>query len=461
MTRLAWFIFPFLLMGIASTLPVPSFDGCSLWAWAAETRRYGNNGMDGRNGRDGQSGRAGRRQTTRAEGSPASFNLIGEDGQDGEDGNAGQSPICGYQPREVRYNLQAAHGSDGGNGGRGGDGGDGGSLTIHYSDQAALQQILVNAQGGRGGRGGRGGPGTAGCRCNSRYWDTQTCTGTPGQADYRCQTHRYYCQDGGYGSNGYPGPDGKNGENGQLALINQLEPLPPEAPSQTRSVRDFATQPVRLSRNLWASRQGAASLLAAGSIVNNTYSEYVGRVEGEVGLEWQAERPLHTVSAIAMTATIQENGELTAEFSDDLWAEYTTHRQADQMTVKVTHMVRASDATRLAWGGTESSNRNLTAVILDLAGESAYLNTQFRLRLKTTDGNPSDDRRLRYTTRYDEIISADLVSLDNNRFTIAMGRLPIDLGTFRQGTYARIELTAIRSLGINSAEQSISWEGRF
>ena len=103
---------------------------------------------------------------------------------------------------------------------------------------------------------------------------------------------------------------------------------------------------------------------------------------------------------------------------------------------------------------------NLKAVVLDLAGETAYLDTQFRLTLETSSGDPRGNRRLRYITRYDEIIPAELVNVDNNRFTLNVGRLPISQSHFSRGTQARITLTAIRSLGENSATQDLSWQGQ-
>jgi hypothetical protein len=443
-----------------STLPLPSLEGCSLLAWAAETRNYGSNGSDGRDGRSGRDGQTGRSQTVTVTGASAALNLAGTNGDDGERGEDGQRPRCSSQPRNVRYDLQAPDGGDGGDGGRGGSGGSGGNLMVYYQDRADLRLLMVNAGGGRGGRGGQAGLGAQGCQCDRRDWQVETCTGTPGQSNYSCRQERYVCRDGRYGSNGSTGRDGATGQDGQLRLVNQLDPLPRDTPSQTLPLRDFTSRPVALSRNLWETRTGANAMLAAGSIVNPTYQEYVGRVEGQVALDWQAQKPANLFSDVALTAEINESGQLTARFSDQLWVDYRSQRNADQMTLTINNVVRASDATRLAWGGTEGAGLNLKAVVLDLAGETAYLNTQFRLILETSNGDPRRDRRLRYVTRYDEIIPADLVHVDNNRFTLDVGRLPISQSHFSPGTQARITLTAIRSLGENSATQDISWQGQ-
>ncbi|NJL48938.1 MAG: collagen-like protein, partial [Leptolyngbyaceae cyanobacterium SM2_5_2] len=311
-----------------------------------------------------------------------------------------------------------------------------------------------------GGRGGRGGVGALGCRCRVSSWEVQTCTGTPGQADYRCQTSRYVCQDGYDGATGNVGQDGQPGRDGQLRLVNQLEPLQPENLVQTVPLPRLTAEPLWLSRNLWAPSAGANALLAPGSRVNDSYWEYTGRVEGAIRLDWQAARPLPSLAAASMTAAIQEDGGLSATFSDDIWAEYTTQRHGQAMTVIVTNAVRSQDATRLAWGGLQSNGPALKAIVLDLAGESAYLDTQFRVTLKTSTDDPRDDRRPRYTTVYEGTLTANQVTLASNRFELALGQLPLEGHTLRPGTYAILDITATRSLGANSAQQSLSWQGQ-
>lgn len=430
-------------------------------AWAQETRTYGSDGSDGRSGRSGRDGVAGSSQTTVVNGTPASVTLTGSDGEDGEAGENGYRPRCGGQPRNISYNLRAPDGGDGGNGGQGGNGGNGGDLTVYFGDRAALRQLSVDARGGRFGRGGRGGSGTLGCRCDRRNWEIQTCTGTPGQADYSCQNTRYTCRDGRSGSNGAFGRDGAPGANGQLWIVNQLEPLRPENPAIAVGLQALANQPVSLSRNLWAERSGANALLAPGSRVNDIYKEYTGRVEGTVSLNWQAPRPLGAFVGGDIRTEIQPDGSLVATFPDSLWADYTTSREGNQMVITVTNAVRTSDVTRLASGGVQGSGANLKVAVLDLASESAYLSTEFRLKLRTTRDDPRDNRRPRYVTVYDDVVPAELVSLTGNRFELALGQLPIDRGPLTRGTYAQLEITAVRSLGDNRAEQAISWQGQF
>ncbi|MFH7244569.1 MAG: collagen-like protein [Spirulina sp.] len=450
---------PTILIGGAVALSLPSLSGCSMIAWANETRLFGRHGEAGQEGRPGQDGQPGTAANVIADGNPANFMLSGTAGEQGEDGDAGYRPRCESQPRDVAHDLQAAHGGDGGSGGRGGDGGSGGNLTVYYRDLAQLQRLSVTSVGGPGGRGGRGGRGTLGCRCRVYRWERQTCTGTPGQSDYRCQTHRYRCRDGRDGAQGRPGPDGRAGEDGQLWLVNQLDPLQPENPSQSAQLTTFAAQPLALSRNLWETRSGANALLAIGSQVRDSYQVYTGRVAGTVRLNWQAARPISLFAAENVTAEIQPDGTLAATFSDDLWADYRTQTEGTGMTLTINRAARRQDVTRLAWGGTQGQGPNLRAVVLDLGGESAFVETQFRVTLRTTTDNLGDSRRPRYTTAYEGILPSEVVSLTNNRFELALGQLPIDARSLRPGTYAQLEITALRSLGNSAAEQVLSWQG--
>ncbi|MBD0335342.1 MAG: collagen-like protein [Cyanobacteria bacterium Co-bin13] len=447
------------LLSSAGAVPLGRWVQCAAPAWAFEVRSFGTDGSAGRSGRDGQDGRSGTSQSVTANGSPINLNLAGEDGSDGESGERGGQPSCGFQPRDVRYNLEAANGGSGGSGGRGGHGGEGGSLQVYYADPNALRQISVDARGGRGGRGGTGGQGVAGCWCDRSNWSVRTCTGTPGAPDYSCIDEHFSCRPGRSGSSGSFGRDGENGQPGQLRLVNQLDPLPPEVPSLTRPLADLVGRPVQLSKNLWDVRTGAAALLAPGSAVRDEYLAYRDRVEGAVQIDWQAPRALTTFATAGVTAAINEQGNLGLSFSEEVWIAAEPAQTDSLTTFTVTAAVRASDATRLAWGTSQGSGRDLALSVVDLGQESAYLNTQFWLTLRTSTDDPRDSRRPRYTVRYEGWVPEELITREGDRFVVALGRLPISQQALRSGTLAQVELRAVRSLADNSAEQNLSWQG--
>lgn len=333
-------------------------------------------------------------------------------------------------------------------------------MTLYYRNIADLRQIYVDAGGGRNGRGGQGGEGAPGCRCRYTDWTVETCTGTPGTAGYSCQTERFICRDGDFGSRGRAGRDGQPGQPGQLWLVNQDQPLLPDNPSQSLSLAALGSTPVAVSKNLWQQRGGALGLLAPGSVIANEYQEYVGRVEGQGQIVWDAPRSATAFATDTATMTIQDSGAIAFQFSPDLWLAGEIQVADALTTYRVTQAVRASEATQLSWGTLNGQGLQLTIAVLDLAAVSDYVDTQFQIRLRTADGDPNRDRRVRYITRYEGPVAENLVSRNHNRFEVALGRIPGVSGSdIRRGNYAEIELTMVRSLGGNSTSHTLSWRG--
>ena len=445
-------------MALATTAPLSRPPLPTASAIASETRTtytYGSNGTNGRDGQAGRDGAAGNAQTVRATGSSQEVYTAGRDGYDGEPGERGnRSSYCRSQPEDVEYDLQAPYGGNGGRGGNGGNGGNGGDVTIYYTNRADLQLITVNAQGGQPGRGGRGGRGGEGCECEDRRWRVEICDGED------CEKERYRCRDGEDGHYGYDGRDGQSGQPGQLWLINQAEPLQPETPTQIQTLATFVQEPVELSKNLWREQSGATALLAANSMVADIYQNYIGRVEGQAQMIWEAPRSPTDFATASTTAVIQENGNVQFQFPESVWITGYQEQEAGQVTYTITGAVRANEAVHLANGQLDGQGTSLTISVLDLAGESDYVTTQFELRYRTAEGNPHDDRRLRYRTRYDGEIPNSLVTRDNNRFVLSLGQLPVESRYFRAGTYVNAELRITRSLGANSATQTLDWQGQ-
>ncbi|MEM8807581.1 MAG: collagen-like protein [Cyanobacteria bacterium P01_G01_bin.38] len=436
-------------LALSSTLAIVPIDTC-VWASRSSARHYGTDGNAGQMGRDGRAGNDGQNQTIRATGNPFNLDLLGSHGRDGEDGEDGRRPRCRRQPDRGNGDLRAANGANGGDGGRGGNGGRGGTLTVYYTDPSQLRQILVNADGGRSGRGGRGGRGTAGCECDDRQWTITTCTdGTCTSKDYDC----YDGTDGRYGNDGNPG---ENGEVGQLVLINQTEPLPDEAPTQTVALATI-TEPIELSRNLWETRSGAPALLASGSVIADSYQHYTGHITGRFQLDWQAARS-QTQFTEVLNLALAPSGQIQLAFPEDLWISGETRQTETLTTYRVDGIVRAQEATRLAMGQVSGHSRTFEMNLVDLGRQSDLVDTQFLIRYRTTrDDNP---RRARYVTQYEGTIPAELISRDHNRFSLALGRLPIRSQLLSAGTQAQIEITAVRSYGGRSAEQKLDWQGR-
>ncbi|MEM6255171.1 MAG: collagen-like protein [Cyanobacteria bacterium P01_D01_bin.156] len=435
------------LLTVTSWGTIAAVDVCNTLALAS--RSYDQDGRDGRNGRSGRQGRDGVDQTLQATGTPMRIDLSGTDGEDGDDGEDADWLFCRRQPRSVRHDLQAPDGGDGGDGGRGGNGGSGGTLTVYYTEPSALQQILVTAAGGRGGRGGRGGEGSRGCDCDDDRWVVEVCK------DGNCRLEKYECDDGRDGRNGRNGRNGENGSLGQLVLINQTDLLPQETPVQSLAIAQLANQPVTLSRNLWETRSNARSLLAPGSTVASDYQFYTGHIQRQFALDWQASQSAQAFTE-AVNLELQASGKVSVNFPETYWLLGETIEQDSLTTYRVDSIVPVSEVTRLALGRVDGRSRTFEVNVVDLAQYSEVVDTRFEVRYSTTNDAGS---RSRYFVEFEGPVPTNLVQQDHNRFTLALGRLPIQSQLLSGGTKARIELTIIRSHGNNSTEQTLTWQG--
>ena len=119
-------------------------------------------------------------------------------------------------------------------------------------------------------------------------------------------------------------------------------------------------------------------------------------------------------------------------------------------------VVCPTDVTRLAVAEFANSGQNLSLRIVDLAGKSDVINTQFRVNYRAQD---NFDDAFNAPTLYEGEIPADLVSRSYNNFTLALGKLKIPSQALNPGVKVDVEVVAIRSLGGRSAQQKISWQG--
>jgi hypothetical protein len=240
-------------------------------------------------------------------------------------------------------------------------------------------------------------------------------------------------------------------------LVNQPEPLPTETPSQSISVANLAEQadqPVELSRNLWEVRSGAGSLLAPGSSVQDEYRTYEGHIERQVTLDWQASQSASRFTD-SLNLALQPNGEIEIEFPESYWILGNKIEQDALTTYRVDGIVPVADVARLGIGQVTGSSRTFEVNVIDQAQLSDELETQFEVRYST-----SNDEGRRYRVAYEGPVSSDLIVRDHNRFTLALGRLPIGSEDISGGTETRVELIITRSYGDNSLEKTLSWSGR-
>jgi hypothetical protein len=437
----------------------PKAVRCTFLHWSAQASDFGRDGQNGSEGQSGRRGRDGQSQTIFTNGSPVNLEISGENGSDGYDGREGDDADCSRQPRDVDRNLRAADGGKGGNGGNGGDGGNGGSVTIYYKNPADLRQIFVRAPGGRGGQPGRGARGGRGCNCRDRNWEVQTCKGTPGSPDYRCKTRRYSCSDGSNGSDGKDGTYGKDGRLGNLTLIKRNQALPPDNPTTTVGMPELNNRVFRLSKNVFQTRNGATSLLAPGSVIADEYQEFIERLERSVQVVWNAGRPITDFTGQMVTVSLLPDKQVAVAFPEDVWVDGTLSQQGDTAQYVASNIILRKEATQLKRADFSGSGTDLSFAVIDEAGKSDLISTQFRIKYKVSESGDRFRERFDYRTRYEGNIPAELVTRTNNRFVLNIGKLPIAPQYLKSGLPVEIELEATRSFAGNSAEQKIEWRG--
>jgi hypothetical protein len=435
---------------------------CPMVAWGSSyLDRDGNSGDPGRAGRNGKSSEE---RTIFADGSTINLDLSGEDGLDGEDGDNGDNGYCHshYNYEDLDRDVRAGNGGNGGSGGKGGNGGNGGSLTVYYTNLADLRKIYVTAAGGQGGRGGRGGKGGYGCRCYRNTWEVKTCTGDPGTPNYKCKTRHYRCHQGSNGSKGASGSDGNQGNLGTLTLINRQEALAPVTPTISASLSELTQKTYTLSENQWKSGTGAGALLAPGSVITDTYREFVGRIEVPFQLVWNEQRSLSDFADEIAIVNLTSDKQVNVSFFGNVLIQGRKFQEQGITKFAIDRAISGQEATQLKVTGLSASGSNLQLNLVDVAGKSDLLATEFKIKYRSPKPNPRrrfDDFAAGYGTRYEGNIPATLVSRNGQNFTLAIGRLPIWYEFVQPRIPVEIELVVTRSLGDRSVSQEINWKG--
>lgn len=435
----------------------PQTTMCWLKVSANQIVSFGENGKDGREGNDGDKGKNSEALTIFADGSPLNLNLSGQDGLTGENGAAGENALCDNQPVNVNYNLVGADGGNGGTGGNGGDGGNAGSLTIYATDRNYLRQISVQAQGGKGGDPGVGGNGGGGCQCPQPYWTVEFCTGRPGSPDYSCGTREFRCLNGENGKNGRSGRPGREGKLGSLTLINSDKPLPPDRISASVKMDELKSRGFSLSKNVWEVRNGASSLFAPNSIIDDQYLELVERIENSVVLIWNAPQPFELLRDRTLTLELKDDRTVEIKVPTDIWLQTNTIPKRNVTELFVFNAIKASEATQLTSKGVTGTGLGVQWTLVDTAERSDLIATSFTLRYSVSN---SGEARLRpvsdYVLRFEGEIPPTMVRYSNNRFVLDIGQLPIDPRHLEVGRAIQLDLTITRTFGTHSATQTIT-----
>lgn len=430
---------------------------------AAGTKDLGDNGDAGEAGNEGINGRNGDNLTVFADGSSMTLDLTGAEGAPGGQGVKGDNAFCDQQldkADDIGKDLQGADGGNGGDGGDGGVGGNGGSLTVYSSNKEDLKQIYVIAAGGEGGIPGKAGNGGAGCKCDRPFWNEETCTGDPGSPDYSCTTEEFKCTDGFAGNKGRSGRKGRDGEVGNITLINLDKSLAPDLPEVTSPISELKGRGFTLSKNIWQSKNNAATLFAPGSIVGDRYKELVARHEHTVLVVWDAPQPVDNFDDQQITLNLKGKNDANILLPEDLWLETKKVKHGNVTELFVFNAVRTKDVADLNIDGLFGKGAGLELDIFDEAEQSDLLSTDFSIKYRV--GEKSEDKNIfggsstDYKTKYVGAIPPGAIAKKGSLFTLQLGKLPIPPEYLQPGLKVEIEVMAKRSLGENSQLKKLS-----
>jgi len=435
----------------------PLAADCLLIAQASQARSVGKNAQTGKAGQDGQHGSDTDDLTIFNDGSAMTLNLAGKDGEAGQPGANALAPECSPADANRRENVRMADGGTGGDGGNGGNGGNGGSITIYSRNLTNLNQIFVSAGGGNGGQPGIGGVGSAGCTCPQPYWTVESCSGRPGDSNYRCSTQEFRCYNGRDGINGRSGVAGQAGLPGRLTVLNLDRPLEPDRPVAAVPLDTLKNQGFTLSKNRWETRSGAAQLLAPGSVVADEYLVLLDRVEQSFLLLWNAPQPFERFANTNANLSLNESQEgIDIDLPTDLWLEGTTQQRNNVTEFVVYNALWERDAKRLGRLTLSGNGRNLKLFVTDEANQSNLMATKFRLKYRVTSEDPRFRPPSTYSTKFDGPVPDNLVTANGNQFMINLGELSIPEKDLQAGTGIEIELYADRTFSGYNAEQRLA-----
>jgi hypothetical protein len=281
----------------------------------------------------------------------------------------------------------------------------------------------------------------------------QTCQGRPGDSNYRCTTEEFRCFQGRNGVSGASGRQGSQGTLGQLTILNSDRPLESDQPSATVTLSILKNNGFLLSKDQWETRQGATTLFAAGSAIADQYRVLTQRRERAFILIWNAPQSFEKFANQTMTLTLEDNDDIQVVPPQAMWVEGTTQQRSNRTEFVVYNAMFADEAVQLEASELMGRRRDIKINITDQADLSDIIQTKFLVKYKTTRYDPRFRPTSEYSTRFDDEMPSQLVTLNGNQFTLDIGQLPIEDEYFGSDLGVEIEITAVRSFAGYSAEK--------
>jgi hypothetical protein len=284
----------------------------------------------------------------------------------------------------------------------------------------------------------------------------ETCSGKPGNDNYRCSTQEFRCYGGRDGTKGRSGVAGQDGLPGKLTVLNLDRPLEDDRPAAAVPLALLKNNGFTLSKNRWETRTGAAQLLAPGSTIADEYLVLLERVEQSFLLLWNAPQPFDRFANATANLRLSDNQqEIALDLPSDLWLEGTTQKRNNVTEFMVYNAMWEGDAKRLGGLTLSGEGRNLTLTLIDEANQSNLMATKFRLQYLVTSEDPRFRPPSAYSTKFDGPVPDHLVTVNGNQFTINLGELAIAEKDLQSGLGVEIKLYAERNFSGYNAEQRL------
>lgn len=259
------------------------------------------------------------------------------------------------------------------------------------------------------------------------------------------------------------GRNGKRGKVGKLSIVNRGDALPKVTPEQKVRIRELTDSTVTVSQNIWKFRQGGSQLLASGSIIDDLYQEFDRQIERSVQLVLQSPLDLDSLSKEKATVSLSNTGKVNISFPEDILVKGDLVEDGNISKFVVEQAISKKEATKLQISQVNLSKSEKRILLVDVAGKSDIVSTNFKITYKSKDPAVRFSRfnrdRYDFKTVYQGDILSETVTSDRRNFTIDISQIPIPSEYLQTKVPIKIELVAVRSLGDKSVEQKMSWQG--
>lgn len=263
----------------------------------------------------------------------------------------------------------------------------------------------------------------------------------------QCDTEYYSCTDGSDGSAGPAGSYGGSGSRGSISLVKDLKELPEQ---KTGAIITFmeALDGITLSKQIWEYKEGAKSLFAGKSDIDNSYSHFVRLAENTITLDWKAESSIEDFATEKITLSFN-GSKVTAKFNDELFLKSSIEVNGDQTKIIIEQIFRKPEMIDLNFDfkSIKGFGKNIKMNIHDKQGITEIVDSTVKVLLIVQDKKID----LGLLTKQDLIITEDKLELE-------LAKLKIDehLALLADGKRVNFEILVTRKLGENSATKTFT-----